>query len=142
MAREQQFEAEVRAFHDALTGWFTGTVARTEQGFSALADVIAEDFVLISPRGVVDRAAPLMSRIEGAHGVEAPGAFAIRIENCDLRVADGSHCLGTYEEWQQRDGVTTSRLSTVLFRVRDDRRHGLEWLHLHETWLEGHAPAG
>ena len=140
MAKEQQFEAEVRAFHDALTGWFTGALERSERGFSGLADVIADDFVLISPRGVVDRAAPLMARIEGAYGVQAGVAFAIRIESCELRFADDSHCLGTYEEWQQRDGATTARLSTVVFRVRDDRRHGLEWLHLHETWLEGHAP--
>ncbi len=137
---EQQFEAEIREFHEALTGWFSGTLPRTEQGFSGLADVIAEDFTLISPRGVVDQAAPLMAEIEGAHGVQSGVAFSIRIENCRLRFADQSHCLGTYEEWQVRESVTTARLSTVLFRVRADRRHGLEWLHLHETWLEGHAP--
>lgn len=139
---ERQFEAEIRAFHDALTEWFSGTPARTEQGFSGLADVIAEDFVLISPRGVVDRAAKLMARIEGAHGVQSGVAFSIRTERHEVRFADARHCLGTYEEWQEREGVTTARLATVLFRARDDRRHGLEWLHLHETWLEGHAPAG
>ena len=139
---EQRFEAEVREFHDALTGWFSGTLARTEQGFSGLADVIAEDFVLISPRGVIDQAAPLMAGIEGAHGVQSGVAFSIRTENHMLRFADGSHCLGTYEEWQEREGVTTARLATVLFRVRAELRHGLEWLHLHETWLKDHAPAG
>ena len=139
---EQQFEAEVRAFHAALTGWFSGTLARDGQGFSGLADVIAEDFVLISPRGVVDQAAPLMAQIEGAHGVQSGVAFSIRTENHQVRFADDSHCLGTYEEWQEREGVTSARLSTVLFRVREDRRHGLEWLHLHETWLKGYAPEG
>ena len=121
---ENQFEAEVEAFHVALTEWFSGTLPRTEQGFSGLADVIAEDFTLISPRGVVDEGAPLMAQIEGAHGVQSGVQFSVRIENCRLRFADGAHCLGTYEEWQERDGVTTSRLSTVLFRVRADRRHG------------------
>jgi len=139
---ENQFEAEVEAFHVALTEWFSGTLPRTEQGFSGLADVIAEDFTLISPRGVVDEGAPLMAQIEGAHGVQSGVQFSVRIENCRLRFADGAHCLGTYEEWQERDGVTTSRLSTVLFRVRADRRHGLEWVHLHETWNKGYAPAG
>ena len=138
---EQQFEAEIREFHDALTLWFSGALPRTEQGFSGLAGVIAEDFVLISPRGVVDRAASLMAGIEGAHGVQSGMAFSIRTESHDLRFADGSHCLGTYEEWQERDGVITARLATVLFRLREDRRNGLEWLHLHETWLEDHAPA-
>ena len=60
---EQQFESEIKEFHEALTGWFSGTLPRTEQDFSGLADVIAEDFTLISPRGVVDQAAPLMAEI-------------------------------------------------------------------------------
>ncbi len=137
---ERRFEAEVREFHEALARWLLGTPARDAEGFSGLADVIAEDFMLISPRGVVDRAAPLMAAIEGAHGVHSGVLFALRIEHCRLRFADGSHCLGTYEEWQERAGVTTARLATVLFRVRAGRRHGLEWLHLHETWLAGHAP--
>lgn len=139
---ERRFEAEIREFHHVLNGWFSGTLERTKQGLSGLANVIAEDFILISPRGVIDRAAPLMAEIEAAHGVQSGVAFSIRIDDCRLRFADGRHCLATYEEWQQREGVTTARLATVLFRVRAGTRHGLEWLHLHETWLEGHAPEG
>lgn len=138
---EHQFEAEIREFHEALVGWFSGTLPPTEQGLSGLADVIAEDFTLISPCGVVDQAAPLMAQIEGAHGVQSGIRFSIRIENCWLRFADGPHCMGTYEERQEREGATTVRLSTVLFQVRADRRNGLKWPHLHETWLEGHATA-
>ena len=137
---KHQFEAEIREFHEALAGWFLGTLPRTEQGFSGLADVIAEDFTLISPRGVVDHAVPLMAQIEGAHGVQSVAQFSIRIQNCQLIFADGMHCLGTYEEWQEREDATTVRLSTVLFRVRAGRRNGLEWAHLHKTWLKDHAP--
>ena len=138
---EHQFEAEIWEFHEALVGWFSGTLPRTEQGFSGLADVIAEDFTLISPRGGVDKAAPLMAQIEKAHGVQSVDLFSIKIQNCRLIFADEAHCLGTYEERQERKGAPTVRLSTVLFRVRADRRNGREWLHLHETWLKGHAPA-
>ena len=58
---KQQFEAEINEFHEVLTRWFSGTLPRTEQGFSGLANVLAEDFTLISPRGVVDQAAPLIA---------------------------------------------------------------------------------
>ena len=50
---EHQFEAEIREFHEALFGWFSGTLPRTKQEFSGLADVIAEGFTLILPRGAV-----------------------------------------------------------------------------------------
>jgi len=137
-----QFEAEIREFHEELVGWFSGTLPRTEQGFSGLADVIAEDFTLISPRGVVDQAEPLMAQIEGAHGVQSVVQFSTRIQNCRLIFTDKKYCLATYEAWQEREGATTVRLSTVLFRVRAGLRNGFEWLHLHETWLKGHAPVG
>ncbi len=138
----QRFEAEIREFHDALTDWFTGGSPRTEAGYAGLADVVPADFVLISPAGVVTEGTPLMARMEGAHGVHSGVPFSIRIENCRLRVSQAPYCLGTYEEWQERDGVTTARLSTALFRTNAGLRHGLEWLHLHETWLDGHAPEG
>jgi hypothetical protein len=138
---EAQFEAEVREFHVALEDWFSGRLPREPDAYAALTDVIPDDFVLISPRGAVGEGRKLMDQIEGAHGVQSGVPFAIRIENCRLRVAEGGYCLGTYEEWQTRDGATTARLSTVLFRANPALRHGLEWLHLHETWLEGQAPA-
>ena len=95
---EHQFEAEIREFHEALVGWFSGTLPSTEQGLSGLADVVAEDFTRISPCGVVDQAAPLMAQIEGAHGVQSGIRFSIRIENFWLRFTDGPHCMGTCEE--------------------------------------------
>ena len=38
---KQQFEAEINEFHEVLTRWFSGTLPRTEQGFSGLANVLA-----------------------------------------------------------------------------------------------------
>ena len=90
-----QFEAEIREFHEALVRWFSGTLPRTEHGFSGHTDVIAEDFTLILPCGVVDQAAPLMAQIEGAHGVQSVVRFIIRIQNCRLVFAVGTHFLGT-----------------------------------------------
>ena len=91
-----QFEAEIREFHEALVGWLAVTLPRIEHVFSGLADVIAEDFTLNSPRSVVDQAAPLMAQIEGAYGVQSVVRFSIRIQNYRLVFADRTHCLGTY----------------------------------------------
>lgn len=137
---EREFEAEVRAFHDDLADWFAGRLEHTEAGFAALADVIPDDFVLISPRGTVGEGRALMAGIEKAHGAHAGVPFSMRIGNCRCRVVEGGYCLGTYEAWEERDGAKTARLATVLLRANPAMRHGLEWLHLHETWLDGHAP--
>ena len=49
--------------------------------------------------------------------------------------------LFTYEEWQ--DGGTsgtTGRLSTVLFARDSSAPASVAWLHLHESWIDGHGP--
>jgi hypothetical protein len=43
--------------------------------------------------------------------------------------------LATYEEWQVIEGETRGRLSTALFRNREGTPNGIEWVHLHETWM-------
>ena len=54
---------------------------------------------------------------------------------------DDTACVGTYEEWQESGGLQSARLSSILFRRNDALRNGFEWVHLHETWLAGHAPS-
>jgi hypothetical protein len=34
------------------------------------------------------------------------------------------------------EGESRGRLSTALFRERDDTPNGVEWLHVHEVWIE------
>jgi len=74
-------------------------------------------------------------------GFAAEGAgFRIWVENCHLPWRDDTACVGTYEEWQQSDGAQSACLSSILFRRNDVLRNGVEWVHLHETWLADHGP--
>ena len=53
----------------------------------------------------------------------------IRILNVALRPDTP---VGTYEEWQTVDDVTTGRVSTAVMVPEPDTPNGLRWLHLHE----------
>ena len=93
-------------------GQFSGILPHTEQGIFGFADVIAEEFNLISLRGVIDQAGPLLVPTEGPQGIWSGIRFSIRIQNCRLRFADGMHCPGTYEEWHERDRCGCRRFSS------------------------------
>ena len=140
---DEQFEAEVRDMHLFLARWFSGDLPRSPESFAEFTKILAGAFELVSPNGTVRVRERLISDIESAHGCNAGTAksFRIWIENCRLRFSTDGYCLGTYEEWQAVAGATTGRISTVLFGHSTDGRHGLEWLHLHETWILGHEPA-
>ena len=99
--------------------------------------MLADGFALISPRGVMTERRPLLRELEAAYGIhgadEVP--FNIEVRNFRHRYTQGTLCLVTYEEWQQLAGAATGRLSSAWFRARSDTPHGVEWLHVHETWL-------
>ena len=140
----EECQAEVDELHRFFVDWMTGTLPRTQEAYARFTGVMADHMVIISPRGVLTEREPLIEELEAAHGAHAgpTNDFGIRIENYRCHRTEGDLCLVTYEEWQQRSGATTGRLGTALFRRRAGTPNGVEWLHVHETWISGHGPAG
>ena len=139
---EKSCEQEVRAFHAFLRDWLAGGVPRTRETFARFSEVMSDGLEVIGPRGTVTPRDALVHEFESLHGQLAADAdaFDIWIENFRFRWGAGDHALVTYEEWHRRQGATSARLSTALFR-RDAAAHcGVAWVHVHETWLPGHAP--
>jgi hypothetical protein len=136
---EARCQTEIIELHAFFERWFTGRVESSEAQLTRVAEVLAPDFRLISPRGVVDTRGPLLAAIRRAHG--ARRRCRIWIEDCRCRTLGPGLCLATYQEWQEIEGETTARLSTAIFRPRPDAPNGIEWVHLHETWLPRPSPA-
>lgn len=128
---------EIIDLHRFFVDWFAGQLPRTDAAFARLNDVLAEGMVLISPAGAIQRRDQILSWIGGAYGTrkEATPPFRIWIEQFQLHHQVGRLALVTYEEWQEIEGETTARLSSALFREKEGTPHGVEWLHVHETWL-------
>ena len=142
MEMGERCEAEVLRLHRFLEDWFTGHLPRTEDAFERFKGVMAEGFAIISPGGVTSGRDELFVELERAHaGAAKPdGGFRIWIEEVHLRHASGDIAVVTYAEYQERSGETTGRRSSALFRRKDGTPNGVEWLHLHETWLPDLAP--
>ena len=125
---EERCRNEIADLHAFFERWLAGET----EDLSRCESVLADGFGMIGPGGRhIDRAM-LLANLREAHGARAVG---IRIENYTAREIGGGLCLATYEEWQDDEREVRGRLSTALFRARDDAPHGVEWLHVHETWL-------
>jgi hypothetical protein len=64
------------------------------------------------------------------------GDYAIEI--ADIRPAweaNGAIAV-TYIEKQERAGIKTARRATALFTESSSTPNGVEWCHLHETWMQ------
>ena len=141
---QSRYERESVELHVFLRDWLIGALPRTEVAFARFRDVMGEGLLVISPRGTVTSREPLLAEFEGIHGqLAAKGAaFEIWVENFQcLRLLDDK-ALCTYEEWHRLEDETSARLTTVLYGPKDGTPNGVEWLHVHETWLPGREPKG
>lgn len=136
-------EREAVELHDFLRDWLAGALPRTADAFARFQDVIGEGFMIVSPRGSVSARDTLLPEFEGLHGQLADKAadFEIWVENFRCLRLLGDSALCTYEEWHRLDGATSARLTSVLYGRKPGTPAGVEWLHVHETWLPGQAPA-
>jgi hypothetical protein len=128
-------EAEIVGLHDFFEGWLGGTLPDTDDAFERFERTIGEAFTFIDPDGRFLERAELVAHLRAAHGAR-PG-LRIRIENPRIRHETCGLTIATYEEWQEAGDKTTGRLSSAVFR---DRGEGVEWVHVHETWLRGRTP--
>ncbi len=129
-------KAEIEELHRFFVAWFKGDVPDTDSAFARFTRAVAADFELIDPRGTHHDRPGLTNTLRSAYGSLAGREFKIWIENMNVRSANEDLVIATYEEWQQRDSEKTARLSTAVFQLH--ARHspgGVEWRHVHETWL-------
>lgn len=131
MIEPASFEAEVRELHAFFGRWYSGTAALSE--FSRL-DVLAETFLMIGPDGRTADVVEVREMIRASYGLR-PIDFTIK--NVSVR-PDAP--IGTYEEWQTDSGIITGRFSTAVMVPSRHQPNGLQWVHLHETWLPDARP--
>lgn len=130
-------DQEVRALHVFFEGWF----AREQGELSRVEHALADDFVLYSPRGKVVSRAQLLTGLRESRGCFADRSFSIEIRECRIRHLEWGIAVVTYEEWQHLEARSAGRMSTAVFKRSAAAPNGVQWLHLHETWLPGGAPA-
>lgn len=127
---------EIVELHRFFAGWLTGRLERSDKAFARFEGVLAPSFVHVGPNGARTSGADLCQGLRSAYGQHVRDGFEIRIENVQAQPLAGGYVVATYEEWQRtKQAKPRGRISSVLFKVRAGTPNGLEWLHVHETWL-------
>ncbi|WP_136601853.1 DUF4440 domain-containing protein [Salinigranum halophilum] len=130
----EQCATEVDDLHAFFELWFVGELPQRREELARFADVLAEDFRMIQPSGLTRTREGITTDVFDAHGARSD--VTIETSPFEPRHVGRETCLGTYEEWQSMGDDRTGRLATVLFRRAAETPNGVEWVHLHETWLE------
>jgi len=129
-------ETEVLELHRFFERWYLGEPDPHGEDFSRLSDVLTEDFRMVNPDGEVVARSELLTGLRRNHGTRSDD-FQIRVENVSYRMVGRTAAAVTYEEWHEEGGRTRGRVSTAILREHSSTPNGVEWLHVHETWLPG-----
>ena len=128
-----QYATEIQELHQFFQDWFTGAIAQTEENFARVTSGISEQFALIAPDGTLAEYPTVVEWLRG--GYRSRPNFRLWTDKIVVRHQTNGLALATYEEWQEIDGKINARLSTTLLRAKADAPNGVEWLHVHETWI-------
>ncbi|NHJ05383.1 MAG: hypothetical protein EAX90_11200 [Candidatus Heimdallarchaeota archaeon] len=126
---------EVIGLHEFFKQWFNAEIENTDTNFSRLTEVIDDDFMLIMPNGFSTTKKDLLVQLRAGFGSHKNDKITYRlwVKNIVCRLIEGNLCLVTYEEWGEIEGRVNARLSSALFRKKDEAPNGVEWFHVHET---------
>jgi hypothetical protein len=125
---------EVIQLHHFFEEWLDGTLAKTRANYERLTAVMNPQFQIISPDGKTTAYEGLLAELWQAQH-SRPG-FRLWVKEVAVRPLSPQLALATYEEWQEIEGKVTARVSTAVFRQQANTPNGVEWLHVHETWLD------
>lgn len=129
-------EDEVLGLHRFFERWYRGELEASGEDFARVSDVLTEDFRMVEPGGGVVARGELLTGLRSNHGTK-PAGFRIRIENVFYRTLGRGLAAVTYEEWHEAGTRVKGRVSTAIFRDQANTPNGVEWVHVHETWLPG-----
>ncbi len=137
---EDRCRREVVELHRFFQQWFNAELADDDASFHRFEGVLTDDFEIIGPTGNRTDRDAVLPALRSGHGRSAGEPFSIEIRNLRSRTVGDGLVLVTYEEHQTTGEEHRGWLSSALFRAREGRPNGVEWLHVQETYLP--APGG
>jgi hypothetical protein len=125
---------EVIQLHQFFEEWLGGALTKTRANYERFTAVMNTDFSIISPDGKATAYEPLLAGLWQAH--DSRLNYRLWVKEVAVRPLSSRFALVTYEEWQEIVGKVTARVSTAVFHQKANTPNGVEWLHVHETWLD------
>lgn len=126
--------AEVIELHRFFVDWFVAARADAVD-FGRFEAVMGEGLTMIAPSGAILGRDAVVDHVRQSRATCDDG-FAISIEEIRPGWQTEDTIVVLYVEAQLRDGKLSRRQSSAVFTTSSSAPNGVEWRHLHETWLQ------
>ncbi|AZO14650.1 hypothetical protein EJ069_07820 [Mesorhizobium sp. M2A.F.Ca.ET.043.05.1.1] len=125
---------EIVDLHRFFVDWFIAVRADAVD-FGRFEAVMGEGLTMIAPSGAVLGRDAVVDHVRQSRAT-CDDSFAISIEDIRPGWQTDDTIVVLYVEAQLRDGKLSRRQSSAIFTTSSSAPNGVEWRHLHETWLQ------
>ncbi|MDB5553331.1 MAG: hypothetical protein JWL86_3315 [Rhizobium sp.] len=125
---------EVVSLHEFFVAWYDRNTAGATD-FDRFDKVMGPGMLMIPPSGMMLDRDAVVSYVRDNRAT-FDGDYAIEIADVRLAWEAGNAIVVTYIEKQERRSVKTARRASALFVESSSAPNGVEWRHLHETWMQ------
>lgn len=130
----ERVTVEILDFHRFFVAWYDAATAGSTD-FDRCERVFGPGFHMLPPTGKIFDRLQAIDLIR-ANRATFNGDFFIEIIDIVPIWQEAGAIAVTYVEKQERAGVKTSRRASALFTESSSAPNGVEWRHLHETWMQ------
>lgn len=125
---------EIVSLHEFFVAWYDRATAEAAD-FDRFEKAMGAGMQMIPPAGVILARDAIIDYVRANRGT-FDGDFAIEITDIRPAWEANGAIVVTYVERQVRAGAGTARRATALFTESSSAPNGVEWRHLHETWMQ------
>lgn len=129
----ERARAEILARHRFFQDWFAGRCGK--DALAAAMSAFAPGFCRVAPDGSLQTREQLYAALDRAADSQ-PATFTIEIDVEDIRVFRNGPVAARYVERQSGGGRPSARRASALFTATEEDTALLQWLSVHETWIE------
>ncbi|MBB4566680.1 hypothetical protein [Rhizobium leucaenae] len=131
----ERAKVEIIDLHRCFSNWYNSDDPDPAD-FSRFEKVLGEGFHIVTPDdGRIIERDSIISHVRANHSC-FHGDFIIEIEDIKPGWEAAGIIVVTYIEAQCRAGAWSRRRASALFTENSSMPNGVEWRHLHETWLQ------
>ena len=128
-------QKEIEEIHQFFEQWYNGVIPYSKDRLALFENTLSYSFNLITPEGKLFTKEAIINIIKRSYGTRHDQPLIIWTKNFQFKELTPNYLVVMYEEWQKINENDTGRLSTAIFRKNNLLDSGVEWLHVHETWL-------
>jgi hypothetical protein len=125
---------EVVSLHEFFVAWYDMKTADSTD-FDRFDRAMGPGMKMIPPGGDMLERDAVVTYVRDNRAT-FDGDYAIEISDVEMAWEAGDAIVVTYIEKQERRGIKTARRASALFVESSSAPNGVEWRHLHETWMQ------